>query len=43
MSAEPDGNQPLQPQHGSSADQIRNIVGDAEMGNFKVFLVHATG
>ena len=39
----PSGNQSFQPQKGSAADQIRNIVGDSKMEYFKVFLMHVTG
>src|SRR6202035_4392035 len=37
------GSQPLQSKDRRSADQVRNVVGDAQMGNFRVFQVHATG
>jgi hypothetical protein len=33
----PGRNQPLQSQHGSPADQLGNVVGDAQMGDFRVF------
>ena len=36
-------NQPLQLQHGSFADQLGNVVGDAQAGHFRIFRAHLTG
>ena len=36
-------NQALQPQHGSFADQLSNIVGYAQAGHFRSFRSHVTG
>jgi hypothetical protein len=36
-------NQPLQPQHGSFADQLGDIVGNTQAGHFRSFRSHVTG
>src|ERR1019366_5482659 len=34
------GNQAGQPKHGSSANEVRDVVGDPQMGDFRSFQVH---
>jgi hypothetical protein len=36
-------NEPFEPQHGRSTDQVGYIVGDPEMSSFESFLMHVTG